>query len=199
MKLKAQIVPQENVPDNNIADLETQLKELGLDEQKIQEIVDSMKAVTPSTTSPQVPPNPLAPQEPATGVQPTPNILQPGMTMKRLQQKEDPIEDLFEEKFEEYLDSGEDFDMAVHKSHKHLERIVDYLELYEVKAQYSLDDLPPEYYPRLSKYIEDGTIRWDSDHNEYVGIAEDGVELSFGNDPGHAERYLKANPNPSDW
>jgi len=130
MKLKAQAITQDLIPDEGILDLEIQLKELGLDEQKIREIVDSMKSVTPTTTSPTEPPNPLAPEEPSTGVQPTPNVLQPGMTMKRLQQKEEgSIEDLFEEKFEEYLNSGEAFDTAIHKSHKHLEKVVDYLEI----------------------------------------------------------------------
>jgi len=130
MKLKAQqIIPQEIIPEEGIVDLELQLKELGLDDQKIREIVDSMESVTPTTTSPQVPPNPLAPAEPDTGVQQTPNVLQPGMTMKRLQQKEDPIDELFEEKFEEFLDAGEDFDTAIHKAHKHLEKVVDYLEI----------------------------------------------------------------------
>jgi len=130
MKLKAQILPPQDAPpsvvtEEGVVDLEIQLKELGLDDQKIQEIVNSMKAVVPSTTNPQGPPIPFAPEPPTTGVQPTPTVMQPGKPMTRLQY----VEEIFEDKVEEYLDGGEDFDIAVHKAHKHLDKVIDYLEI----------------------------------------------------------------------
>jgi len=128
MKLKAQLL-QEEIPTENIDELEQTLKDIGFDKQKIRDIIDPLKTQVETTTTPTDPLAPLAPEEPATGVQPNKNVLQPGMTMKRLQQK-DAVEEIFEDKVEEYLDSGEEFDVAVHKAHKHLDRVVDYLELH---------------------------------------------------------------------
>lgn len=128
MKLKAQII-QEELPTENIDELEQTLKDIGFDEAKIREIIDPLKITPTNITTPEGPLEPLAPEEPTTGVQPSKHVLQPGMTMKRLQQKE-AVEEIFEDKVEEYLDSGENFDVAVHKAHKHLEKVVDYLELH---------------------------------------------------------------------
>ena len=111
MKLKAQLL-QEEIPTENIDELEQTLKDIGFDKQKIRDIIDPLKTQVETTTTPTDPLAPLAPEEPATGVQPNKNVLQPGMTMKRLQQK-DVVEEIFEDKVEEYLDSGEEFEGLV--------------------------------------------------------------------------------------
>ena len=127
MKIKAQQIYEE-IPAENIDELEQTLKDIGFDEQKIRDIIDPLKKQVETTTTPEEPPTPGVPEEPKTGPEQSKHVLQPGMTMKRLQSV-DPDE-LFEDKVEEYLDSGEEFDVAVHKAHKHLERVVDYLELH---------------------------------------------------------------------
>lgn len=130
MKLKAQLI-QEELPTENIDELEQTLKDIGFDEAKIREIIDPLKAApTTPTTTPEGPLEPLAPEEPETGMKPSKHVLQPGMIMKRLQWKEEAINEIFEDKVEEYLDSGENFDVSVHKAHKHLEKVLDYLELF---------------------------------------------------------------------
>lgn len=130
MKIRAQQIYNETATEE-LDKLEKTLKDLGFEEQKIREIIDPLKtAEPPTTTTPENPLEPLAPEEPATGVQPSKHVLQPGMTMKRLQQK-DTVDEIFEDKVEEYLDSGETFDLAVHKAHRHLEKVVDYLEIME--------------------------------------------------------------------
>lgn len=154
MKLKAQII-QKEIPTENIDALEQTLKEIGFEEQKIREIIDPLKKQVETTTTPEGPPEPGAPIEPETGVQPSKHVLQPGMTMKRLQSK-DSVDEIFEEKVEEYLDSGEEFDVAVHKAHKHLERVLDYLELYgqrELKGPAKGKVFGDSLYDRLSSVV----------------------------------------------
>ncbi len=160
MKLKAQLI-QEEIPTENIDELEQTLKDIGFDEQKIRDIIDPLKQQVETTTTPTEPLAPGAPEEPATGVQPNKNVLQPGMTMKRLQQK-DTVDELFEEKVEEYLDSGENFDVAVHKAHKHLERVVDYLELHgqrELKGPARGKVFGDSLYDQLSMAVGDSEER----------------------------------------
>ena len=51
--------------------------------------------------------------------------------------------------------------------------------------------------PILDRLILEGIV-W-VEVNTYVGKAADGVTVSLGCDKDQVERYLTANPSPSDW
>lgn len=50
----------------------------------------------------------------------------------------------------------------------------------------------------LSQFIARGIIRLD-EKGEYVGLADDGVEVSLGESRQQVEAYLVSHPTPSHW
>jgi hypothetical protein len=46
--------------------------------------------------------------------------------------------------------------------------------------------------------LMEGVIRYDPEYQEYIGVASDGVEVSFGEESA-ARLYLAAHPSPADW
>lgn len=52
--------------------------------------------------------------------------------------------------------------------------------------------------PVLDMHVKDGIIWWDEEGREYVGKADDGTEVGFG-EAEDAERYLKHSPLPVMW
>jgi len=62
-----------------------------------------------------------------------------------------------------------------------------------------LDNPPEEYFPQLAALIQSGLVYWDAQLKEYAGIADDGTEVSLGDDSNSVEDYLKAHPGPEHW
>jgi len=53
----------------------------------------------------------------------------------------------------------------------------------------------------LKELMEKGWIYLDEKHQEYVGIASDGIHVGIGNkgDEERIEHYLADNPTPDKW
>jgi len=51
----------------------------------------------------------------------------------------------------------------------------------------------------LDHYIGRGTIWWDENEIQYVGLAADGQEVGLGNSRSGVSSYLQTNPDPEDW
>ena len=62
------------------------------------------------------------------------------------------------------------------------------------------NDMKNQDFPTMSELLRTGAI-WIEDESEYVGKADDGTIVALGavGFEESAERYLVANPNPSDW
>jgi len=55
-----------------------------------------------------------------------------------------------------------------------------------------------DMFPKLSKYMKSGTIKYNKENEEYEGITADKLPTTFGKDKQAVEAYLNKHPKPSD-